>query len=288
MRGAWCALALAGCLPLHAVSRRAEQPAERHRIAVHASLSGAGGVTVVDLRGVADVQRTRRFRDGSQGRLVTLHPDGGGPLDGAWVELRSFGGGRLLRVDNLEPWAGTHGHIELIDDLWAALTPPDPGVAALRASWPGTLWSPWAWTVDGTWDAALPGYRMTLAMPPRLGRGAGSDAEGDGHRTIRMADGGVEVASERTLRRAGAPTRVLDASASAEPVGPVPPVAFDMPYSEDDAAFDALPLRLAQPSGGVQAAFRGPFDARAAGVFASDGDSLPAPADSSGPASENR
>lgn len=281
MRAAGWALALTGCLPMHGAGHRAD--AERFRIAVHAALAGPTGIAVVDLHGAADVQRTRRFRDGTSGRLVTLHVDG--PLDGAWVELRAFDDGRVVDVDNLEPWAGARGHIELIDDLWAALSPLRRTSDAVHASWPGLLWTPWAWTMEGTWDDT--GYRATLALPPRMGRGPGSDAEGSGHRVVRIDDAGAVVRSDRTLQR-GRVTRTLEATASAEAVGPVAPVVLDMPYSEDDAAFDGLPLQLAAASGGVRTAFRGTFDAATARVFEPDDDTLTTTAAPGGPAPEIR
>ena len=113
--------------------------------------------------GTVTVSSSRRFADGSAGKLVVFSDDFPG-LGGAVVELRRVSTGAVVAVDGVGPWAGVGRHLEVFDVLWPALSPQSPGNRTERhfideVSWPlvpGLDAAAWV-RVRGAWGAE-PGY----------------------------------------------------------------------------------------------------------------------------------
>ncbi len=145
-------LALAGgCLPKHAVARHDEVMPRRTRVILTVEVRTAGDVPTLPSSAATSSSGgvgtrawsltllhrwARDFRDGSHGMLVVVEDareeaagepvQGGSPLVGAWLEVRRFSDGRVLKVDGLGPWTGTLGSLESLDVLWPFLSPRMP------------------------------------------------------------------------------------------------------------------------------------------------------------------
>lgn len=145
--------ATAGCLPHGALSSHDTLPADRYTVVVGVSVTTepAGIVPAFGRTWSFDVvtRWARDFRDGSRGRYVRFEraqtwperaviplpsrPDlawGASPLQGAWLELRTFDSGEILAVEPLEGHVGREaGSLEALDLVWAALSPAPPDVS---------------------------------------------------------------------------------------------------------------------------------------------------------------
>lgn len=229
------------CLPRSSRLRADEAEAERYRLtlAIDAQAPGIGSAAW-RVEGYLDRQFSRTYTDGSAAyalRFAQLaerwddepRPS---PLDGAVVELRGFASGRIVDVGPLGAWAGTRGHVELLEALWVLLSPAIPvgGVVAevsfpikllhgpsARTRWT-TAWSGGgdAWTGAAVIDAAGGGgvgwmgradLDLRFAGPGLVSGRATSTRE---VRAPWLGEGVVETqAIEVSLERAGATSGFL-------------------------------------------------------------------------------
>lgn len=276
-------LLLAGCLPRYAISRGGEAQALRYAVAgcVEAAAAEALPAERWCLEGMIDHRWTRTFRDGSMGWMVlwsgSTAREGGearpGAVDGALLELRAFDDGRLLAVDGTAGWAGTAGHLELLDVVWPFLVPELPALeqeavtrtTTWRVAMPGGPAAIPRWTT--TWRLlADQRDRAELKVQVQLG------GKGDGVSTPGELDARLVVDRNRRLwearvtgRRAvevswpGETTRQEQAfDWTVTRVGAVDAPASALGFAADSPIDDAQPLRLV--SG--EAVRREPVDAR--------------------------
>ena len=273
---------MAGCLPKQALSRRDEVGAESYALSVTTDVTSAGALTLEPFRwtlsGTLLTSYTRTFRDGSLGTLVrfsgvksTISRGAGtpvslpaslpAPLEGAHFELRAFPSGELLRVSGLSAYVGRRGHAEVLDLVWAALSPHLPG----KKQGDAPLITSWHHALRGG-----PGVRTRMEAgwrPVRMAAGAGWQYEG----TLEGNGGYVRSSGttrgEITLGGQGDPRVVahrFDVARSVETAWPTgaraiqgwnttgelrhvgtadaPPL--EMPVGEADAEADARSLRL--------------------------------------------
>lgn len=252
------ALLLAGCLPRQALSRADELEATRYHARVRLR-AREGELAEAEWSSEGDLiwQWTRTFRDGTFGHVVVFEgmrtEDGGAAWERAAVEVRSFRDGEIVAVDGLGPWAGTAGHLELADVLWPALSPrvPDAADTAYRAAWPilyprgpGVRYQ-----THGSWASAggVDTWQGTLT-----GEGPVLQVRGTALARIERDRGGVRGAmvqrvASLTTRWAGGREvhQQMEAEVTLERVGSVPALPLLDTYTRDDAASDALPVRLA-------------------------------------------
>jgi hypothetical protein len=267
-------LALLACLPKEAVGRQDDVEADRYRLEVSVATTTEGPVAIAPftwrLEGELLSSWARSFRDGSLGRLVRLEGlkasverDGkavevGTALDGAFLELRTFSSGEVLKVDPISPWAGDGAHLEVLDLIWPALSPNIPKLetgepGAKITSWPTALagLSPQrnrleaAWTLDGRdgGEAAF-SYRGTTSGGAQYTGTIEGNVTMD-TRTPRLVS--HALASTRTVKTqwpAGAVTQVQNLRIGLTFTGTAPAPHAVTPHREDDPSADAAPLQL--------------------------------------------
>lgn len=262
-------LLVVGCLPRHALSRGGEVPALRYAVAgcVEAAAGEALPAERWCLEGTIDHRWTRSFRDGSMGWMVlwsgSTAREGGesrpGAVDGALLELRAFDDGRLLAVDGTAGWAGTAGHLELLDVVWPFLVPELPELEQEAV------------TRTTTWRVALPGgpaaiprwtttWRLVADLRDRAEVEARVqiDGQGDGVSTPGELDARLVVDRDRRLvevrltgrrvvevRWPATTTRQAQAFEwTVTRVGAVDAPASALGFAADSPIDDAQPLRL--------------------------------------------
>ncbi len=120
------------------------------------------------LRGRIEAMPARGFRDGSTSVLVRFvdleeAPSAQGPwvragLDGRSVEMRRFENGEILDLAQVEHLAGPPRHGDVLDWIFAAISPSPPRVASgesayRRSSWPFLLRKDVGWrqALQATW-----------------------------------------------------------------------------------------------------------------------------------------
>lgn len=276
----------AGCLPQGAVGTHTELQADVFSFRATISATTRGAIDVPPFAWTVEGRllssHARAFRDGSLGRLLRwedVHARverSGAPavetaagLDGAWMELRAFPRGTVLKVEPLAPWTGTAGHAELLDALWTAVTPDIPALRVGQHAEHATSWPVWAhgapqpflrftptWTLqareraEGTWT-----YEGPLAADVPRVRIAGT-ARGrvrldvDAPRVLEHA-----FTQDRTQTTVWGPrvevVQELHLDGAVTWTGTAPaPVSADV-LVQDDPVAEAAPLRL--PDGRVLA-----------------------------------
>lgn len=265
---------LAGCLPKESLTRRDEVGADLYALSMDMDVR-TDGVDVAPFRwhveGTLSWSYTRTFRDGSLGHLVrvldttaTITRDGGvpvpvrGPASGAHVELRTFPDGQLLAVTGASAWVGGADHLEVLDVLWPVLSPhipESPGRAGTPfiTSWPTWIeggpklrtrleatWSPagkGAWSYDGR----LEGQGGYVSVSGRA-----SGEVGLGSNDTRLLTHTFDWTRAVDTTWAGGKTIRQDQhlTGSLRHTGRAPAPPLDMPITSDNAAADALALRL--------------------------------------------
>jgi hypothetical protein len=224
------------------------------------------------LDGKVQASFTRAFRDGSLGILVrftdlsaSVQRPGAAPvpvpvgLEGAWLELRAFPQGDVLRLTGASRWAGEKGHLEVLDGLWPALSPrlpergaPDP----LVSSWPNLI--PGGPQVrdrlEAHWQSTRAGGAPVWTYAGTVsGEGGPVQASGPASGRVTLRNG-VPRVDEHTFDWArtvsstwGGGARVTQewhTTGSLRHAGTAPAPLLDMPIGSDDASIDALPLKL--------------------------------------------
>lgn len=269
----------AGCLPQGAVGSRDRIEADVYDVRIVMAVTTRGAVELEPFTWVVEGRllssHTRTFRDGSLGRLLRwedVHArveragappvDVPAPLDGAWLELRGFPRGGVLKVEPLAPWAGQAGHLELLDAAWTGLTPDIPSLGVGESAPHAASWPVWVkggpapvmrlaatWTLDGrkgatgTWSYA----GALTADAPRL------DVTGDVRGTVELDRAAPrllrhELHQERHVTTTWGPTETvtqdlrLDVTLAWTGTAPAP--VPDVMLAEDDPIADAAPLAL--------------------------------------------
>jgi hypothetical protein len=264
---------LGGCLPKGALSRRDEALADRYSLALDVAVRTEGldlPPFVWHVEGAVDWSFTRAFRDGSLGHLArfdglsaTTTREGGPavatptPLDGAFVELRSFADGQLLAVTGASPWAGNPGHAEVLDVLWPALSPHLPSARADASAPLVTSWPTWVGggpKVRTRLEARYAPAGETWAYTATLaGTGGYVTIAGQATGTVELGEGDARLGAHtfdwtRTVTTVWAGGRQIvqtqHLTGSLRHVGTVPAPLLDMPVGAPDAASDARALHL--------------------------------------------
>jgi hypothetical protein len=270
---------LPGCLPKGALGRRDDVEADTYALALDVEVHTDGPVTIAPfhwmLAGTIAESYTRTFRDGSLGHLVrfegmtgTVERPGAAPvpvpvaLDGAFVELRAFPDGEVLKVSGVSRWVGEKGHVEALDLLWPVMCPHLPGSAREAADTFGTGWPAWAssaglavrshlasrWSYAKEAGASHWRYTGDLLGTGGYVRGAGH-AEGD----VILGTGAARLAAHhfdwtRTVDTdwsTGAHvTQTWHATGRVEHRGTAAAPLLDASLAGDDLGADALPVRL--------------------------------------------
>lgn len=264
-------VALVGCLPKHSLSRRDEVGAALYALALDIDVT-TEGAPVAPFRWHLDGQvawsYTRTFRDGSMGHMVRFDGvrarvergeasvDVPVPFADGVFEVRAFPDGEILLVRGTSAWVGTAGHLELLDALWAGLSPHLPGsreeAASFTTSWP-------AWVTNGpkvrnrmvaTWTREGESWRYAGRLE---GEGGYVSSSGTAQGEVRLGEGdtrllahtfGWERATVTRWPTGAVVTQTFRVAGSLTHAGNAPSPALDIPLGEDDPRADALPLRL--------------------------------------------